>query len=131
MILKYRSILAYLFFGVCTTLINIVVYYLCAYPGDMSTAFSTIIAWLSAVAFAFVTNKAWVFDSKSWEKSILIKEIISFLLCRVATGGMDLVIMMVCVDFLHWNDMVMKIISNVLVIVCNYIASKLVIFKKK
>lgn len=127
---RYKSIIFYLFFGVCTTMVNFFVYFLCAYPLHFPMWISTIIAWSLAVTFAFVTNKKWVFESGSWEKNVIIGEAISFFLCRLMTGGMDLVIMFVCVGFMGWNDLVMKILSNVLVIVFNYIASKMVIFKK-
>lgn len=128
---RYRSVVAYLFFGVCTTLVNIAAYYICARIFHLNTSASVIVAWFLAVIFAFLTNKSWVFGSKSWDIKIVTRELISFIICRAATGVMDLVIMLVTVDILHWNDMAMKIISNVLVIILNYVASKLIIFKKR
>lgn len=128
---RYRSVVAYLFFGVCTTLVNIAAYYICARIFHLNTSASVIVAWFLAVIFAFLTNKSWVFGSKSWDIKTVTRELISFIICRAATGVMDLVIMLVTVDILHWNDMAMKIISNVLVIILNYVASKLIIFKKR
>ena len=128
---RYRDIISYLFFGVCTTLINLIVYYACAHPFHLSTAVSTVTAWLLSVLFAFITNKLWVFESKSWKSNVVIREAASFFLCRLATGIMDLVIMLVSVDIFGWNDLLMKIISNVLVVIINYVASKLLIFRKK
>jgi putative flippase GtrA len=90
-----------------------------------------VIAWVLAVAFAYFTNKIWVFESKSWKWSVLKREISAFVSCRLATGILDIVIMYVCVDLLHWHAMLMKILSNILVIILNYVFSKLVIFKKK
>ncbi len=130
LIKKYKSIISYLFFGVCTTLVNIVVYYLCAHSVGMTTVISTVIAWIASVLFAFITNKLYVFESKSFEKKLLLREGISFFGCRLATGILDLVIMYISVDLLDMQDIFMKILSNVLVIVLNYICSKLVIFKK-
>ena len=130
LIVKYKHIISYLFFGVCTTAVNLIVYYVSAHSLQMSTGVSTVIAWVLAVLFAFITNKLWVFDCKSWERKVVTKEIASFFACRAATGVLDLVIMLVSVDVLHWNDFVMKIISNILVIILNYVASKLVIFRK-
>ncbi len=130
LIKKYKSIISYLFFGVCTTLVNIVVYYLCAHSVGMTTVISTVIAWIASVLFAFITNKLYVFESKSFEKKLLLREGISFFGCRLATGILDLVIMYISVDLLDMQDLFMKILSNVLVIVLNYICSKLVIFKK-
>ena len=96
----------------------------------MKTVISTVIAWIVAVIFAYVTNKLWVFESKSCEKQVLAKEILAFFVCRILTGVLDIVIMAVFVDILHFNDMVTKIVSNVVVIILNYIASKFFIFKR-
>ena len=81
--------------------------------------------------FAYVTNKKWVFESKLWKKSVIISEAIPFLLCRLATGAIDLAIMFVGVEIMGHNDLTIKMFSNILVIILNYIASKMVIFKKK
>ena len=126
---KYKSILAYLFFGVCTTIVNIVTYYLFSEAIRLSTALSTSLAWLLAVLFAFVTNKLWVFNSCTWDRQVILRELVSFMICRIATGILDLGIMVFTVDFLHWNGMLMKVLSNILVIILNYAASKLLIFK--
>ena len=127
---RYKSVINYLFFGVCTTLVNIIIYYLCARILKMGTAGSTAAAWAASVLFAYITNKLFVFESRSFEKDLMIREIASFFACRLLTGFLDLAVMYVCVDHLGWNDMVMKVISNVLVIVINYAASKILIFKK-
>ena len=128
---KYKEVILYIFFGGCTTLVNIVVYYLCAHPLNMLTTMSTIISWILSVTFAYVTNKIWVFESNVDNKHDLLKEIVSFYGCRLSTGILDLIIMIVFVDILMFNDLIIKILSNILVIVLNYVASKLYIFKKK
>lgn len=128
---KYRSFILYAVFGVFTTAVNLIVYHLCYYQAGMSNTLSNIFAWIMAVTFAYLTNKSWVFDSRSWAWPVLRKEIPAFVSCRLATGIMDLIIMYVCVDILNWHAMLMKFVSNVLVILLNYIFSKLVIFKKK
>lgn len=128
---KYESLISYAFFGVCTTIVNIVAYYLFAHILKFGTASSTAIAWFLAVLFALITNKIWVFKSKSWEKDVLIKETISFFSCRLLTGLLDILIMIVFVDVLHFNDIVIKVISNILVIILNYVASKLIIFNSE
>lgn len=130
LLIKYKNVAAYLFFGVCTTLINIIAYYVCARLMSLDTAVSTIIAWFVAVLFAFLTNKSWVFGSRIWETNIILREIVSFYLCRLTTGIIDLFIMLVTVDILGWNDMLMKFLSNMLVIILNFIASKFIIFKR-
>lgn len=128
---KYKSFIAYAVFGVLTTIVNIVVYNIGYYELELGNTISNIIAWIFAVVFAYVTNKVWVFDSKSWELQVLKKEILTFVGCRLATGVMDILIMFICVDFLGLHAMLMKVLSNILVIILNYVFSKLVIFKKR
>ena len=128
---KYREAILYIFFGGCTTFVNIIVYYICAHLLLLATAPSTVIAWILSVAFAYLTNRIYVFESRSRGLAAILREIGAFVSCRLLTGVMDLAIMYVCVDLLHFNDLIIKIISNVLVIVLNYVASKLLIFRKK
>ena len=128
---KYQSFIAYAVFGILTTIVNIVVYGVCYNRLGLSNTVSNVFAWILAVTFAYLTNKIWVFDSKSWSWSVLKREIIAFISCRIATGVLDIVIMFVCVDILEWHALLMKIASNVLVIILNYVFSKLIIFKKR
>lgn len=128
---QYKSPILYLFFGGCTTLINIGVYELLYQAIHVFNAISTAAAWLAAVIFAFITNKLFVFESRHTSAKESVREAISFFGCRAATGILDLVIMVLAVDLLHWNSLLWKIISNVLVILINYVASKWLIFKKK
>ena len=128
---KYKSFIAYAFFGVCTTLVNLLCYRAFYFALSVPNVPSTVLAWLFAVLFAFVTNKIWVFESKSWALSVTISELIKFFVCRIATGVFDVGIMWFAVDKMQWNALVWKVISNVIVIVLNYVASKLVIFVKK
>ena len=130
LIKKYRGFIAYLFFGVCTTLVNMVTYQICYHSFKIPNVPSTLAAWLLAVLFAFATNKIFVFDSKSWAMVVLRHEIPSFLGCRLLTGILDIIIMFVAVDMMQLNALLWKFLSNILVIILNYIASKLVIFKK-
>lgn len=127
---KHKSIIAYLFFGVCTTAINVLTYSLFYYTVKLSNIVSVIIAWILAVLFAFITNKLFVFDSKSFDKNILYHEITSFVSCRLSTGVLDVVVMYISVDLLSLNPTVWKITSNIFVIILNYIASKLFIFRR-
>lgn len=127
---RYKSQILYLFFGVCTTLVNVAVYGVCAHMAALSTTVSTVIAWVVAVLFAYITNRTWVFESRARTVSGVLRELWSFLLCRLATGALDLAIMYLCVDRLGLPDMPVKLLSNLLVIVLNYVASKLIIFAK-
>ena len=129
LLVKYKSFIMYAVFGVMTTIVNMVVYYLCFNILGIPNVPSTIIAWILAVCFAFITNKLWVFDSKSFSAKVLRHEIPTFFGARIATGLLDVGIMYLAVDLFHWNSTVWKLISNILVIIINYIASKLIIFK--
>ena len=128
---QYKSQLLYLFFGGCTTIVNLTVYGACAHMADLSTALSTAIAWVLSVLFAYLTNRTWVFESRARTAPEILREAWSFLLCRLATFGLDLAIMYFCVDRLGLPDMPVKLLSNLLVIVLNYVASKVIIFSKK
>lgn len=131
LIVKYQDMILYVFFGALATLVNTASYYLCYNIIGMSNVPSVIIAWLLAVVFAFFTNKLWVFKSKSFAPDVLKHEIPTFFGARLLTGLLDLGIMYLAVDVLHGNGTVWKLISNILVIILNYVASKLIIFKKK
>lgn len=126
---KYREQILYLIFGGATTAVNFVVYWICS-GLNFGTAVSTIIAWFLSVVFAYVTNKIFVFESKIHTCLGILKEAASFFLSRLATGILDLGIMLLFVDVLHLNELLMKILSNILVILLNYLLSKLFIFKK-
>lgn len=128
---KYKDVIYYLFFGVCTTLVNVMAYWILAYFIDLPVIASTIIAWFLAVLFAYITNRKWVFHSEVKGSEKLIREILSFFICRLTTGVADWMCMFLFVDILGLNDIIIKFIDNVVVIVLNYVASKLVIFKNK
>lgn len=128
---KYKEVILYLVFGGLTTLVNIVSYAVFARVLNMDTVTGTSGAWLVSVIFAYITNKIFVFESKTDTFASLAKECVSFFGCRLATGIMDVAIMYLSVDLLHFNDIVMKIVSNVFVVILNYIFSKLFIFKKE
>ena len=126
----HMDILLYLVFGVLTTLINVVVYGVCADVMHVDVMISTIIAWILAVLFAYVTNRKWVFHSTVTDKDGLIKELIAFFGCRLGTGVIDLIMMFVFVEIMKFPGMFIKFLANIFVIVLNYVASKVVIFKK-
>ncbi len=127
---KYKSYILYVAFGGGTTLVNMASYYLCYNVCGVPNVPSTIIALVLAVAFAFITNKVWVFDSRSFDWKTLAHEVPTFFGARVATGALDVLIMYLAVDVFSQNSTVWKLLSNVIVIILNYIASRLVVFKK-
>lgn len=127
--MKYKDVIPYLFFGVCTTIVNVLSYWLAVHMLNFSVMFGTVAAWVTAVLFAYVTNRKWVFRSEARGKDIL-KEFSSFFACRLITGVIDWLCMFIFVELLNWNDVIIKFLANCIVIVINYIASKLIIFKK-
>ncbi len=124
---NYETI-SYLVVGVLTTVISIAVFAGCYRKLKMSTVLSNIISWVIAVAFAYVANKIFVFQSPSWELAVVMKEIVGFVSARLLTLGFDIAFIYITVDKLHWNDILCKIGSNVVVMIVNYVASKLFIF---
>lgn len=127
--IKYKEALLYLFFGVLTTLVNIVTYYLFFDLFNVANVTSTVVAQFFAIIFAYVTNKLWVFNSKSWQLKTISFEIFSFFGCRLASAAFDVIFMWVSVDILSLWPILMKVVANVIVVVLNYFASKLLIFK--
>lgn len=129
LLIKYREAISYLFFGVLTTAVNYIVYLIFA-PHFKTTVFPTIIAWIAAVAFAYVTNRIFVFRSKAKGKE-MIGEIAKFVGARLLSGGADVLFMWLSVDILHFDDRIMKLLANVFVVIFNYIAGKFIVFKSK
>ena len=131
LITKYYDILAYLFFGVLTTAVNYIVYLPCYNWLKLSAAMSNVIAWVAAVIFAFLTNKPFVFKSHDWSAKTVVPELTKFVGCRVGSGLAETVIIFVLVDCLNWNGNIIKLLTSVLVVILNYVASKLLVFRKK
>ena len=127
---KYEDIISYLFFGGLTTLVNYIIYLPCLYWLGLSASVSNILAWVVAVAFAYLTNKPFVFKSHDWSKKTVIPELTKFVTCRIGSGVLETLILLVTVDLLGWNGAVWKLFTQILVIVLNYVGSKLLVFKK-
>lgn len=156
--IKYKEIIMYLIFGVLTTLVNWVTYALCepllsaAFGGEeviFSTSYfvlskatfaiflANFIAWVAGVIFAFVTNKIWVFESKSWKPSVALKEFWLFVLARIITGALEWFVVPLLVaiglnqPLFGIDGFVAKIIVSIVVVILNYVFSKLIIFRNK
>ncbi len=127
---KYWDVITYLFFGVLTTAVNYLVFLPVYNILGLSAAVSNAAAWVVAVAFAYLTNKPFVFKSKDWSMATVGPELTKFVSCRLASGFMETAILFVAVDLLHWNGNLWKLIVSVLVVIVNYVASKFLIFKK-
>lgn len=134
--IEHQEGMRYLVFGVLTTLVNIVVsaflYYviLVKLPENLKVNISTIIAIIAAWIFAYVTNKLYVFDTKTSNWKELLKEMVSFVSCRIVTAIVEVLLMDWLVTSLGFNYMGTKIFVSVLIIILNFVFSKLIIFKK-
>lgn len=128
---KYKSLILYGIFGVLSTIINIGSYAICYKYLSIPNVPSNIIAWILAVLFAFITNKLYVFGSKSMEKHTFFSELLKFTGARIATGVIDLAIMFIGVDVMHGPAIIFKVVANIIVIILNYFFSKFLVFKKK
>ena len=126
----YKEIMAYLFFGVCTTVVNFVIYFACTQILDINYLIANALSWIGAVAFAYVTNRIWVFKSKSKGIRAIFKEILTFVSCRLFSGVIDMLIMFIGVDILGISDGITKLATQVIVVVLNYVFSKWIIFRK-
>ena len=129
---KYKEVIMYLIFGVLTTVVSLVTYYALTFTilnpnSALQLQLANIISWIVSVAFAYVTNRKFVFESKSEN---IVKELSSFVGGRVLTLLMDMAIMFIFVTLLHFNDKIFKIVSQAVVIVANYVISKLFVFKE-
>ena len=143
-VIEYE-VLMYLVFGVLTTVVNFVVFWLCGKITDADTTlltlgtfdlkwvyFANAVAWVCSVVFAFVTNKLFVFESKSKDSGSVIRELVSFFGARILCFVIfDVVVFALLYDVLHLNEYIVKIVNAVFVVIFNYVASKLVVFRKK
>ncbi|WP_124100145.1 GtrA family protein [Ruminococcus sp. Marseille-P6503] len=139
---KNKEILLYLFFGAWTTVISFVSFFIAAaliklpdislfgVPVDTAVTVSNIISWICAVTFSYITARVWVFESTAHGKKTVIKEALIFYGGRGFTLVVETVMMNVGVQALSINDNIMKIIASIVVLVLNYIISKLLVFKK-
>lgn len=127
---KHRELLVYLIFGVLTTAVNYIVYLPCYNLLGVRASLSNVIAWAAAVVFAFVTNKPFVFQSHDWSAGTTVPELIKFIGTRLGSGGAETLILLLTVDILGWNGNLWKILTSVIVVVLNYIGSKLLVFRK-
>ena len=148
---KYKEIIAYLFWGVMTTIVSwgtysifVILFKDLQYEIELFIIncpvvvfLSNILSWVFAVMFAFVTNKLWVFDSKSWERKVVSKELCKFIAARLITGVLEIVGVPLLVSvginqkIFGIEGIVAKIIVSVAVVVLNYVYSKLFVFMKK
>lgn len=129
--LKHKSVLLYLFFGGLSFVLNVVVYYIFNTPLGLKPLIANIIAWIAAVVFAYITNKIWVFESETENTKGLLDEITKFLASRIGTLIIEELLLYIFIDKLKFNSLLIKIIAQVIVILLNYVFSKLFVFNSK
>lgn len=127
---KYRELILYVFFGGLTTLVNWGLYWLLANPLGVPYLWATAFAQIASILFAYVTNRIWVFQSKARGFREVSLEMLRFFGARGVSFFLDLGCMYVGVDLLHINDTWMKLLANILVIIANYVFSKVFVFRK-
>ena len=129
---NYETI-TYIIAGVLTTAVNYVVYFLMPRfgSGGADIVLANCTAWICAVAFAFIVNKIFVFDSPSMDKRTVLRELLPFVSCRLMSLGLETALIYVTVELLHLNEPLFKVISSIFVLIMNYFASKFLIFKKE
>ena len=127
---KNKEILLYLFFGGLAFFVSVSSYAYFNLILDMNELIANIFSWILAVIFAFVTNKIWVFCSKNNSFSEFLREMFSFFAGRLATLGVEEVILLIFITWLSFNSMAVKVVAQIVVILLNYVISKLFVFKK-
>ena len=128
---KYSEVIAYLFFGVLTTLINLVTFWILSSVFNLETIAATVAAWIIAVAFAFITNKIWVFKSKTKTNQETTKEAVMFVIARLITLGIEVFLMWLMVDNFKQDKLIWKLLCNIITVILNYLFSKLIVFKER
>lgn len=126
---KYKELVNYIIFGVLTTLVNYIVYFLCLDLLKWNYLVVNVLAWVISVLFAYVTNRIWVFESKAkgW---LILKEMALFFASRLTSLGAETLLLFLMVDTAHLNNGFSKIVAGVVVIIINYVLSKLIVFRK-
>lgn len=128
---RYWDIISYLIFGVLTTAVNYIVYLPLYNLVGLSAAVSNAIAWAASVAFAYLTNKPFVFKSHDWSINTVVPELVKFVGCRVGSGLAETLIIFVTVDLFNFNGNIIKLITSFIVVILNYVASKFLVFRQK
>lgn len=122
-----KEIILYLVFGVLTTLVNIISYLILVWLFGINYIGGNVLAWLFSVIFAYITNKLWVFEPT--ENNVIL-EFLLFMGSRIFSGVSDSLLLYLFVEMLLWDDFVSKIIIQIIVVILNYLLSKLLVFRK-
>ena len=130
LLVKYKEVLLYLIFGGLTTVVSMLTFWLSLRVG-IHELIANIISWIFAVTFAYFTNAKWVFEAKPETKREKLQQFISFCVGRLATLGVEELIILVFSTWLGFNPVVIKLIGQIVVVILNYIISKFLVFRKK
>ncbi|WP_133014352.1 GtrA family protein [Clostridium cuniculi] len=125
-----KETISYVIFGILTTIINLISYYFFSNIISINYLISNIISWIISVSFAYVTNKLYVFNSKDKNKDVVIKEFIKFVNCRLTSGVIEMILLFLLVNMIKVNDIISKLVIGVIVVVLNFIFSKVFVFQK-
>ena len=128
---KNKEVLLYLLFGGLTTIVSIGTFAWFNVGMHMNELIANVISWIFAVTFAYVTNKIWVFQSQTTCFRDLCMELGKFFGGRLATLGVEELILFVFISLMHWNSILVKLIAQVVIVILNYIISKIFVFKEK
>ncbi len=136
LLIKYKEFVLYALFGVLTTIANAGAFLLMSeILGEEYAAVNNTVAWFVGVAVAFVTNKIWVFESKSKKVLTIVKEALEFTLARLLSYVFETVGLVVAIDLFScdtkWGQLGIKLVLSIVVVIMNYVSSKLIIFRKK
>ena len=127
---KYKEIINYIIFGGFTTLVNFAVYFACIDFLNIHYLISNVIAWFLSVVFAYVTNRLFVFEKVNFSFAGIVREIVLFFGARLLSGAIETGSLFLMVDMIGLSDRISKIVVAVVVVILNYVFSKLVVFKK-
>lgn len=128
---KYKEVLLYIFFGGLTTVVSIGSYAFFNVACGMNELIANVISWILAVLFAFLTNRIWVFAAPTKTVQEFLRQMVSFASGRVTTLIIEEIILLVFITLLHFNSMIVKLIAQIIVMILNYVISKLIVFKKE
>lgn len=125
-----KETISYVIFGILTTIVNLISYYFFSSIININYLISNTISWIISVVFAYITNKFYVFNSKDKKKDVMVKEFIKFVNCRLTSGVIEILLLFLLVDMMKVNDIISKLAIGVIVVVLNFIFSKIFVFQK-
>ncbi len=126
--IRHREVILYLIFGGLTTVISIFIHWLFSEAIGIDPLISNVISWIAAVTFAYLTNRRWVFQSKASGLKEGLRDAASFYVGRLLTLGMEELLLFVGIHLLHIDNMIVKIVGQVIVVIANYVISKIFVF---